>query len=62
MNQVSLTSCPFCGASKLKVLIVCEDKAGINKFYAVKCLLCGAQGPDARLQDKARELWNGRKQ
>jgi hypothetical protein len=49
--SIALRPCPFCGEASLGVSGKCEMNLTGVKFF-VRCMSCGALGPDC-----SRELW-----
>lgn len=61
-----LKPCPFCETEweedeEESLVFVNSAHGPRNIKYFVQCEECGAQGPTARLEYEARELWNERK-
>ncbi len=49
-------ACPFCG----KYLTMTWHIGHYDKPWIVQCYACGAEGPRAKTEEEAVELWNKR--
>ncbi|MBV1691403.1 Lar family restriction alleviation protein [Novosphingobium sp. G106] len=54
---IALTACPFCASSNVGFY-----EHVYAKHFAVKCNLCGAEGPQRSSPEEAGRLWNRRVQ
>ena len=57
---MKLLLCPYCG--EIDNLERHMDEGWNDNFVRVRCMNCGALGPDASTWLKAQECWNERKE
>lgn len=58
---MNLKPCPHCGEEKDLEKHFVNDREDEFNFLRVRCMNCGALGPDASTWLKAQECWNERK-
>jgi Lar family restriction alleviation protein len=56
-HEIELLACPFCASTNVDLY-----EHVYAQHFAVKCNLCGAEGPSRPSPEEARRLWNRRVQ